>query len=112
MRIPGAGISGVEERVSTNLLLSTHRLPEAINFPPEGTYERWWSWRRLQHLVFVIKSRGVETRGEWQRLATICKVVSRRKKAFLYRELRPLFSPASLEYLFGDFHLPAWEVRE
>lgn len=61
-------------------------------------------------MVFVIKFRGVETRGEWKRIGTICKIVSYRKRVFLYRELRPLFSPASLEYLFGNFHPMPWEV--
>jgi hypothetical protein len=63
----------------------------------------WWSHQRLRHLVSVIKSRGLENADEWERLAAICQIVSHTKKLFLYRELSPLFSQASMDYLFNGW---------
>jgi hypothetical protein len=111
MDSPGAGISGVKRRIVEN------RADTSLNYPlslriikPSHQYEPWISWRQVRHIAGFVKEKGVRNAGEWHRLAHICKVVSRRKKAFLYRELRHLFSPASLRYLFGDFHPMPWEV--
>lgn len=72
--------------------------PRVINPRPEY----WWSWRRVQHLVSVVKSRGVATPAEWHRLRAIIGLVSARKRGYLYDQLRPLFSPASMTYLFSE----------
>ena len=98
MENPGGG-SGVGRMPATGSL--AHILPPQIINPPPYHERYWWSWRRLQYLVHVVKSRGVENAGEWKRLGWVCRIVSERKRKFLYQEFKPLFSEASLEYLFG-----------
>lgn len=94
---PGSGISrGVKDR-ATVLTYSSPRW--GIN---SCSYELWWSWRRLHHLVSVVKSRGVGTSGEWHRLKKICQVVSDRKRAYLRGQFADVFSEASLCFLFGE----------
>lgn len=107
----GGGAEVMKDSKVRAASLSNPLFPQlAINHSPP--YEFWLSWSRIQHIVGVVKSRGVENADEWQRLARICKLVSRRKKSFLYREFRPLFSQPSMEYLFGrDFYPMPWEVR-
>lgn len=108
---PGAGISGVkriaEERAGASLCspLSPRVIKQSYR------YEQWVSWDRVRHIAFFVKTNGVRTAGEWRRLARICQTVSRPKRAFLYREFRAMFSPASLKFLFGDFHPMPWELR-
>lgn len=94
---PGSGISRGGKSRNTAL---TYPLPHWGK--NSSSYERWWSYRCLYHLISVVKSRGVGTAGEWHRLKKICGVVSDRKRAYLYQELQPLFSEASLDYLFGE----------
>jgi hypothetical protein len=98
MEIPG-GAAGVR-RIGTSPSLRYPLSPQVIN-PPHYYEHYWWSWNRLRYLVTVIKTRGVENVGEWKRLAGICRVVSAKKRAYLFREFRSVFSEASLEYLFG-----------
>lgn len=70
----------------------------------------WWCYRRLKYLVYVIKYRGVDNADEWMRLANICRRVSFRKKVYLYKQLSPLFSEASLDFLFSGFRPPTHKV--
>lgn len=63
----------------------------------------WWTWARLKHIVAYVRENGVTTPAEWKRLKDICSTVPESKRAYLYREFSPMFSPGSLYYLFGDY---------
>jgi len=110
MENPG-GATGVMKDSKVRAASLSYSLSPQVAINDSPSYEYWVSMSRLQHIVGVVKSRGVENADEWQRLARICKLVSRRKKSFLYREFRPLFSQPSMEYLFGrDFYPLPWEI--
>ncbi len=99
MEIPG-GAAGVR-RIGVYPSYNNPSSPGNIK-PPQYYDHYWWSWRRCQHIVKVIKERGIETPAEWHRLARIFQSVSVYKRAFCRRELSGVLSEASLNYLFGE----------
>lgn len=94
---PGSAASGGRKDRATVLTYPSPRW--GINF---CSYELWWSWRRLRHLISVVKSRGIENANEWHRLRRIFQTVSIYKRAFCRRELSGVLSEASLNFLFGE----------
>lgn len=82
-------------------------------FADEGIIRSiWWSQEKLNTLIESIREHGVQSKYDWQKLRSVCHVISPAKRAFLLKSFQDMgFSDASLIYLFGNTAKPR-EIRE
>jgi hypothetical protein len=67
----------------------------------------YWTWKRLGMFVLIMRNGRTPTRGEWQALLREIPSLSVTKRIWLYRQLKPYFSPEAMKYLFSGWRPPS-----
>jgi hypothetical protein len=60
----------------------------------------FWTWKRLRMIVIHVQDGRTLTPGEWHAIQRGIPYLSPAKRTWLYRQLRPYFTPQGLRYLF------------
>jgi hypothetical protein len=95
----------IQDSVATGY---TPRRKYEILMPPVAGYAGepfppYWTWRRLSMFVMAMKDGRSLTPGEWQALHREIPSLSPAKRIWLYQQLKLLFSPDAMSYLFGGW---------
>jgi hypothetical protein len=63
----------------------------------------WYSWQHVKDIADRVQTDGIENGRQYEQLREICSLVSDVKKSYLWGQISPGRSPASMEYLFSGW---------